>query len=428
MNAKRMVPGALFAVALGAIFLIACGDDDSSNPDPNAGRLCGATQSLCDDVCVDTAVDQNNCGECGNVCGEGEVCSNGECGSSCGGAYAECGGKCANVQYDINNCGACGKKCGTGQVCSQGACSAGCGTGAALCGDSSTFCADTMNDRANCGGCGIKCAKDDVCNQGHCATSCVSPLSACGGACLDTRNDPAHCGGCDKPACAGGANATAVCAAGECGIVCQAGFANCDAKADTGCETAVDTALNCGACGNACTAPANATPECTSGACAWTCNPGFVKNATEDGCEAQFTFPSETSYEECAGHTGPLGAGGGPNCGTAGEFLEETFAYGSTTPITSVSLDFEIADYTVGCAVGEAIQWDVFLNGTQAGSVGIVGGSGVERRAILATYASFPPVAPDPSGNVTLRLELKTSVCPSGGSLDWYPGGTVTFH
>ena len=54
---------------------------------------------------------------------------------------------------------------------------------------------------------------------------CVCPASApttCGNQCVNTQTDLAHCGGCNQ-ACTAPANATATCAAGQCGFVCNPG-------------------------------------------------------------------------------------------------------------------------------------------------------------------------------------------------------------
>lgn len=69
-------------------------------------------------------------------------------------------------------------------------------------------------------------------------------------------------------------HATARCARGACVIErCRAGFADCDGRAETGCETALGTTTDCGACDDVCRAP---TPFCAPGsgetrACAASC-------------------------------------------------------------------------------------------------------------------------------------------------------------
>ena len=74
-----------------------------------------------------------------------------------------------------------------------------------------------------------------------------------------------NCGACGNR-CAF-ANASAACGNGACEIgACSAGFGNCDRAASNGCESALNTVTNCGACGNRCNL-ANATAACTAGAC-----------------------------------------------------------------------------------------------------------------------------------------------------------------
>ena len=64
--------------------LAACGDNiqlapdaappDAPPPQPDA-TLCAGTEMLCDGECLDVSGDEANCGECGNECNGGEVCS-----------------------------------------------------------------------------------------------------------------------------------------------------------------------------------------------------------------------------------------------------------------------------------------------------------------------------------------------------------------
>lgn len=54
-----------------------------------------------------------------------------------------------------------------------------------------------------------------------------------------------------------------MCIAGECDRACESGYGDCDSDLATGCETAVNSITNCGACGRAC-----ASGElCASGVC-----------------------------------------------------------------------------------------------------------------------------------------------------------------
>jgi hypothetical protein len=74
-------------------------------------------------------------------------------------------------------------------------------------------------------------------------------------------------------------------------VTCPSGFADCDGNAQNGCERAVTTVTDCGACGNACALP-NAAPACVNGACAvGACNLGFgdCNGSAADGCETMLT-------------------------------------------------------------------------------------------------------------------------------------------
>ena len=69
-------------------------------------------------------------------------------------------------------------------------------------------------------------------------------------------------GGCTSPAeCPGGEHGTAACEGGACGLLCDDGFADCDADV-SGCESSTTTdKANCGGCGVTCSA------YCVDGSC-----------------------------------------------------------------------------------------------------------------------------------------------------------------
>lgn len=89
----------------------------------------------------------------------------------------------------------------------------------------------------------------------------------------DLRTDPAHCGACGN-ACPARANAGVDCVAGACGILCRAGFANCNTMSADGCEVDTNTsAAHCGRCGRAC-----ATGQvCEFGRCKLPCADGWTR-------------------------------------------------------------------------------------------------------------------------------------------------------
>ncbi|WOL00749.1 hypothetical protein Cni_G09462 [Canna indica] len=87
---------------------------DQCDPSARANACPGipakdGTQLLycCKNHCRNVLSDRNNCGQCGNKCGFGELC---------------CAGKCTAVAYDINSCGECGAVCAPGLRCEYGAC------------------------------------------------------------------------------------------------------------------------------------------------------------------------------------------------------------------------------------------------------------------------------------------------------------------
>jgi hypothetical protein len=153
----------------------------------------GGVETLCTPeggapYCADTNSDNANCGGCGVACGQGQVCQNGQCANGCvgpdGGPETLCtpdGGSpyCANTGTDGSNCGGCGIVCGQGQVCSNGTCSLVCGQGLTACGNQ---CVDTNTDSSNCGGCGNVCKAacvGGVCGAGGCLNNGLSPPAAC---------------------------------------------------------------------------------------------------------------------------------------------------------------------------------------------------------------------------------------------------------
>jgi hypothetical protein len=147
---------------------------------------------------------------------------------------------------------------------------------------------------------------------------CGSPCSLI---CKDLANDVTNCGACGN-VCPTRANSTPVCSNGRCGYVCQTGYADCNASAADGCETNLNTNVgHCGACGNACPTPANATPYCLGGVCGATCNAGYAdcNGNAADGCEANLL----TSTRHCgacgvACLPGETCANGQCTCGSLG--------------------------------------------------------------------------------------------------------------
>jgi hypothetical protein len=73
------------------------------------------------------------------------------------------------------------------------------------------------------------------------------------------------------------------------------------------------------------------------------------------------------------------------------------------------------------------LDFDVELNGTVIGSFSWLGGLSLGTFTVTQTYV-FPPVA---GGGPTLdgyriRIISRDTVCPGGGSYNYFPGGRLT--
>ena len=181
--------------------------------------------------------------------------------------------------------------------------------------------ADLQTDLANCGACGNVCTAPAnataTCTNGACGFTCDAPFDNCdasdaNGCETNTNTDVDNCGACDN-VCPTPANATPTCTAGECGFTCNSGYtrignsccpntdvcmsgtnqvcgcgtgqACCGGTSSTlGICTALGTTTNCLSCGDACTAPPNATATCTATGCDFTCDVGFKRCG--NGCIA----------------------------------------------------------------------------------------------------------------------------------------------
>lgn len=158
--------------------------------------------------------------------------------------------------------------------CPDGCCDPALASGARVCGSD---CCAPINGTCNAS-CIPLCAAGFANCDGEASTGCETNFksaTSCGTTCGNRKNcltQVAH------------TVAAPTCVASQCTFAggCDVGWGNCDGVQSNGCETSLlSSASSCGACGKACTAPANATPKCASGACDFTCNLGFVRCGDE---------------------------------------------------------------------------------------------------------------------------------------------------
>ncbi len=296
-------------------------------PGCNERRGCGAGEVCCDGTCADVQASLSNCGACGRSCSVSNGvarCMAGECGlAACTPGFADCNGMLADgceasLQTDPTRCGSCDVSCptpmGAGSVaCAGGRCGFVCAEGTADCdGDARNGCErTTTRDASHCGRCNNACpartnAAMPRCDMGVCGVNCNAGFGDCDGDAANgceanTRTSVSQCGGCGM-ACPAVANATPTCAASRCGFTCNAGYGDCDGDAANGCETDTRTAAaHCGRCGSACIV-AGGTAACVAGAC----TVGRCEANAAD-CDGNAANGCETDTRTTAAHCGGCG-------------------------------------------------------------------------------------------------------------------------
>jgi hypothetical protein len=264
----------------------ACAMGCATNSDCKGGAIC------CGSACLDVSSDTDNCGACGNKCrpvaNGTPICSGGQCVAKCSDGFGDCdrqvnNGCETNLAGDIRNCGACGNLCSGGAnssaTCAAGKCNNHCATGYDDCdGNPANGCeANLFADPANCGMCGSSClglanATSGHCSNGMCAIgACKDGFADCDGKAItgcesNLNTDPAHCGDCGV-ACKLPHSKTN-CVAGSCGIVsCDKNWGDCDLDPSNGCERDLSSdKANCGMCKHVCQGMSS-SQSCVAGAC-----------------------------------------------------------------------------------------------------------------------------------------------------------------
>ncbi|MET0390908.1 MAG: hypothetical protein ABW321_33350 [Polyangiales bacterium] len=235
----------------------------------------GASFNGCE-VDLNTA---NDCGACGKSCSLAHAearCELGRCTlEMCTDGRTDCNGDAADgCENDLRgdaDCGRCGLACdGLPHVaagsCQQGRCEITCLPGFADCDqDPDNGCEADLSLGRSCGRCGNNCGELAHVASAGCAAGSCNELACDSGwgdcnllvidGCERDLQTPRDCGVCGA-ACAP-AHAPADCARGVCVHgPCEPGWGDCDGVAANGCESALDTSLNCGTCGNTCAAGA----------------------------------------------------------------------------------------------------------------------------------------------------------------------------
>ena len=313
---------------------------------------CPTGQTRCGGTCVDTQTDNANCGVCSNTCPAGmPACSRGACMSVCGTGETNCFGDCVSPMTSLMHCGTCGNACPARAnatiACSVGACGFTCTAGFGNCdGVASNGCeTNTVSgDVMNCGGCGMAClARTGTvvrCIASECVYACEASRANCDGSVTNgcetnITNDADNCGACGMVC--NFAHAGATCSSSSCVLgACNTGFGNCDGNPATGCETDVTRSVtNCGACGMACPARANAIPTCASSACGFTCTTGFgnCNGSATDGCEVNFATTNDANNCGACGRVCPSGVCSAGVCLTT-PIVD--IAWPSTAPVTGM--------------------------------------------------------------------------------------------
>jgi len=249
------------------------------------------------DAVVDTAPDRADAMDSAVMSRDAGICT--PAAETCNGIDDDCDGsedEDFDLDSDLHNCGECGNVCPESEfasaTCVAGTCGFECNPGFADCdGSAATGCETNLRAPETCGDCDRACAVPLALCQPEpvpmCVSSCDPGFALCDESCVDTEADRSHCGTCGI-ACESRANATVECADGSCTVTCSDGFGDCDLIEANGCETALTSLADCGACGVACDLT-DAIESCTTGSCeivSCTLGRGNCDGMSATGCES----------------------------------------------------------------------------------------------------------------------------------------------
>jgi hypothetical protein len=231
-------------------------------------------------------------------------------------------------------------------------------------------------------------------------------------------------------------NATlSICTDGACEPICRNGYDDCNAgTANDGCETAITSVMNCGACGVACSSQNVSAPSCNNGMCAPTCRTGFADcNASiaNDGCETRLEASAmcRTSCEAtpvaCAAtevcHSGTCGAATGLTVLTvpltaSGQLQRYAAAYpmGSYPDLTGAIVTIRL--YAPGATGGELNMYLLsapdYTYGGQGAAVPLTTLAAGWTEVTVSAGVAAPPY--NPSTIIQLNFDVG-----SGSSASW---------
>ena len=359
----RVVSGFIVFIIVAVLGITDCGGTgavpDGGTPDASTDLCQNPSYLQCNGTCIDVQGDSQNCGACGKVCPNDQVCTHATCAVVCGGGTSRCGNNCVDLKSDPQHCGGCNTACSTGQVCNKAACALTCQAGLTNCGGA---CVDTTSDDANCNGCGLACADGQYCINSTCQATCSAPWTSCpagdgGSICVDTSNDPQHCGGCDSTthACQPGY----FCSNGKCGIQCAGGTTYC-----SNVNACIDETIDPNHCGSCTTACTTASPICNGSHCCPTSTPYYC-----GGCDTFANCVQKSGGHISAGyeHTCALNPSGAVYCwgeNYDGQIGNSSTTYEFNTPQAVTTLTSGVASVACGgyhsCAVtttGQPYCW-----------------------------------------------------------------------
>lgn len=138
-------------------------------------------------------------------------------------------------------------------------------------------------------------------------------------------------------------------------------------------------------------------------------------------------FPrSSSKINTTFGPPSSLGAGGGGVMFVDGNWVGDKFLTGVTS-VSHADLFFEMDDWTNGaCPVGW-LDFDVVLNGTVIGSFSYEGGHTLKRIPFNLSLDFAPVAGLGPAGDgYKIAYVAQETVCPGGGSYNYFPTGLAT--